>query len=122
MNTYKTGAASLIEKLKKVAEQTDSKLSEATQYLLFLNGSKPMIIELEDDTLRIGEFETLINGYAALERIGITEDKLLLETELMDCLMPITQFDLSIHDKLSLLEVLENKIVATIKKQENETT
>ncbi len=113
MSAYQYAAPGLMAALQHIEKTTDSKINEAAKCLFEMNGNTELLIELEENELAVGEFETLLNGYQSLESISITEGESMLKVELFDDYLPIHFFgeSFSTRDMLNILEVLENKII-----------
>jgi hypothetical protein len=68
-------------------------------------------IDPEEDSLFVGAFESLINGFPRLESILMEPGRVLLRLDLFDGFYPLEDFDtLTTYDKLSILELIENQI------------
>ena len=112
MNTnYLCKHTELEEKYAAFLRELDNQISEAGIALLRTADEMSFQIDLEEDSLLVGEFEILLNGYPALDSILIEQGKVLVHVELNEGYRLLENFtSFSITDKLAILEVIENQI------------
>jgi hypothetical protein len=112
MNTnYLCKHTDLEEKYAAFLRELDNQISQAGTALLQTADEPSFQINLEEDGLLVGEFETLLNGYPALDSILIEKGIILVRVELYEGYRLFEGFtSFSITDKLAILKVIESQI------------
>jgi hypothetical protein len=112
MNTnYLYKHTELEEKYAAFLHDLDNQISQAGIALLQTADEPSFQIDLEEDSLLVGEFETLFNGYPALHSFLIEQGQILLHVSPNEGYRLLEEFtSFSITDKLAILKVIENHI------------
>jgi hypothetical protein len=113
----------LNEKYIHSIDELERQTRLAANALLQAAGELTFQIDLGDESLLVGEFEPLLNGYPLLDSIQIGHAKILVHVELNDGYQPLEDFTtFSFADKLAILEVIESQIEELMGSLSDETT
>lgn len=91
--------------------ELDQQIRRACAALLQAADEPCFQISLDEESLMVGEFEAMLNGYPALNAILIEPERILFQIEPDDEYHPMEDFEiLTINDKLAILEIVEMQI------------
>jgi hypothetical protein len=108
---YNYQAAAMYKKLQQVENELDRLITIAADNIFSNATHETATIALSDYGVRVGAFETLIDGYPLVEAIMLEEGTISLKPELVEDFEPLSSFTtLTLYDKVAILEALENII------------
>ena len=110
-NNYLCKHKELDGKYNAFALELENQISQAAAALLRVADEQTFQIDLGEESLLVGLFESPIDGYPSLDSILIEQRNILVHVELNEGYHPLEDFTtFSIADKLAILEVIENQI------------
>ena len=103
---YKVAAA-LEQRFNQLQAELDTAIELATDAIATQSNGKVAEFDTSQEEIRVGEFETLIDGYPLVEAVRVKDGTLYLKLELLEDFEPIQElYSLSLGDKVEILKAL----------------